>query len=47
MELTTFLAWQLAILPIQMILFLGMYNERRRNQSMLRFALIKLHQMRR
>lgn len=47
MDLAVFLSWQLAILPIQMILFLGMYNERRRNQSMLRFALIKLHQLRR
>lgn len=46
MELSTFLAWQLSFLPIQMILWYGLYSERRRMQSMLRFAIIKLHQRR-
>lgn len=46
MELSVFLAWQVAFLPVQMILWYGIYSERRRMQAMLRFAVIKLHQRR-
>ena len=47
MDLNVFLAWQLAVLPMQMLLFLGIHQERRRMQSLLRFAVIKLQQSRR
>lgn len=47
MELNVFLAFQLSVLPIQMILWYGLYAERQRMQRMLRFAVLKLQSSRR
>lgn len=47
MDLTTFLAFQVSFLPIQMILWYGIYSERKRMQYLLRFAIVKLQTSRR
>jgi hypothetical protein len=47
MSLDVFLAFQLAFLPIQMILFYGVYSERKKQQLLLRFAVLRLQNARR
>lgn len=47
MDLAVFLAWQLTFLPMQLILWYGLYSERRRMQRLLRFAVLKLQTIRR
>lgn len=47
MDLSVFLAVQVSILPIQLIMWWGLYTERQRMQRMLRFALIRLSNSRR
>lgn len=47
MDLATFAAFQVSFLPIQLILWYGLYSERKRMQSLLRFAVVKLQSSRR
>lgn len=46
-ELTVFLAFQVALLPIQALLFLAVYSERRRQQLIYRAAVQRLLHVRR
>ncbi len=47
MNIQVFLAVQISILPLQAILWYGMYTERQRMHQMLRFAVLKLQHTRR